>query len=370
MAIGLYIHVPFCDAKCPYCDFYSLPADFARMDAYVERVCGELARWGGRGQALSVDTLYFGGGTPSLLGERRLARLVEAAGRSFSFCSPEITVEINPTRGKGLDFSQLRRCGINRLSIGLQSSDPKELNRLGRRHSAQDAAKAVEKARQAGFDNLSLDLMLAVPGQTAQSLEESVHFCSGLGVEHISAYLLKVEPGTPYAARRETLSLMDEDEEADQYLLACSLLEKEGYRQYEISNFSRPGRESRHNLKYWNGEEYLGIGPSAHSFFGGKRFYCPRDLSGFLSGPRYLADGEGGKEEEYVMLRLRLTEGLRENLYQKRFGHPIPQSYRIRAAKYQSAGLTQCDSRGLRLTRKGFLLSNPLIGEILLGGNQ
>lgn len=367
MAIGLYIHVPFCDGKCPYCDFYSLAADSAQMDAYTARVCGELARWGGRGRTLAIDTLYFGGGTPSLLGERRLSTVIEAAGRYFTFSSAEITVEINPTRGKGLDIYQLRRCGVNRLSIGLQSSDPKELRLLGRRHTALDAAKVVEKARQAGFDNLSLDLMLAVPGQTAQSLEQSIRFCAGQGVEHISAYLLKVEPGTPFADHRDTLSLMDEDQEADQYLLACSLLEQEGYRQYEISNFSRPGRESRHNLKYWNGQEYLGIGPSAHSFFGGKRFYCPRDLPGFLSGPRYLSDGEGGGEEEYAMLRLRLTGGLREDLYQRRYGRPIPAQYRTRAARYQSAGLTQCDEQGIRLTRDGFLLSNTLIGEILLG---
>ena len=367
MALGLYIHVPFCDGKCPYCDFYSLSVDASSMDAYTHQVCRELAAWGRRMGRPRADTLYFGGGTPSLLGEQRLAVILREAARSFSLCDPEITVEVNPTRGKGLDFSALRSFGVNRLSIGLQSAVEEELRRLGRRHSAEDAARTIERARQAGIDNLSLDLMLAVPGQTPESLAQSIQFCTQCAVEHISAYLLKIEEGTPFYRQKETLCLMDEDGQADLYLSACSLLAQAGYRQYEISNFAHPGRESRHNLKYWNGEEYLGIGPSAHSFFQGKRFDCPRDLDAFLQDPQYREEGPGGGEEEYAMLRLRLTEGLREDQYQAKFGHPIPSAYRKRAARYQRFGLTECDLTGIRLTLQGFLLSNPLIAEILLG---
>lgn len=368
MALGLYIHVPFCDGKCPYCDFYSLPADASSMDAYTSRVCRELASWGDHMAHPYIDTLYFGGGTPSLLGERRLAVILQEAAKSFRLLDPEITIEVNPTRGKGLDFSSLRSAGVNRLSIGLQSSSETELRLLGRKHTAQDAAQTIEQARRAGIDNLSLDLMLAVPGQTSESLTQSIHFCVRCGADHISAYLLKIEEGTPFFRQQETLRLMDEDRQADQYLLACSLLENAGYRQYEISNFSRPGRKSRHNLKYWNGEEYLGVGPSAHSFLQGKRFYSPRNLKVFLEAPEYREEGPGGSEEEYAMLRLRLTEGLREDAYQEKFGRPIPAGYRNRAARYQAHGLTVCDQNGIRFTPQGFLVSNPLTAEILLGG--
>ena len=370
MALGLYIHVPFCDGKCPYCDFYSLSMYPFSMDSYTLRVCRELASWGERLAHPHTDTLYFGGGTPSLLGEHRLSAILQQAAKSFSLRSPEITVEVNPTRGKGLDFSALRSFGVNRLSIGLQSACEGELRRLGRKHSAQDAAQTIEQARRAGITNLSLDLMLAVPGQTPQSLTQSIQFCAQCGAEHISAYLLKIEEGTPFYRQQESLHLMDEDSQADQYLLACSLLEKAGYQQYEISNFSHPGRESRHNLKYWNGEEYLGIGPSAHSFLQGKRFYSPRNLKIFLEAPVYQEEGPGGSEEEYAMLRLRLAEGLREDAYQRRFCCPIPAGYRDRAVRYQSHGLTVCDHSGIRFTPQGFLVSNPLTAEILWGNTS
>lgn len=365
MPLGLYLHVPFCDGKCPYCDFYSLRGDEGQMDAYVEVACRELARWG-RALSRPADTLYFGGGTPSLLGEARLIRLVEAARRAFGLQNVEITVEVNPTRGKGLDFSALRDCGINRLSIGLQSADEGELAALGRRHSAADARAAVRAAQRAGFDNLSLDLMLAVPGQTEGSLAASVDFCRDCGVQHVSAYLLKLEEGTPFFDRREALSLPDEDGQADRYLLACSLLERAGFEQYEISNFCLPGRESRHNLKYWDGAEYLGIGPSAHSFLNGERFYTPRELFSFLREPAYVPDGPGGDEEEYAMLRLRLTKGLTEADFIRRFGREIPARWRQNARRYQPGGLLVCDREGIRFTKEGFLLSNQLIAEVIL----
>lgn len=363
--LGLYVHIPFCDGKCPYCDFYSIGADEAVMDAYTEKVCTELARWGDT-LCQTADTLYFGGGTPSLLGEKRLARMTEAARRAFGLENAEITVEVNPTRGKGLDFAFLRGSGVNRLSVGLQSANGRELKLLGRRHTARDAAQTVRRAQEAGFHNISLDLMLAVQEQTMESLLASIAFCASLEVQHISAYLLKMEEGTPYYLAREDLCLPTEDMQCDLYLAAYAELSRSGFGQYEISNFSLPGWESRHNLKYWDGAEYLGVGASAHSFLGGKRFYSPRSVEQFLTSPKYLPDGEGGSEEEYAMLRLRLTEGLTEAGYQDRFGKGIPERYRKRAARFEKSGLLVCDKRGIRFTPQGFLVSNSLIAEVIL----
>lgn len=363
--VGLYIHVPFCSGKCPYCDFYSLSASEEKMDAYTDAVVFELLLWGKK-SGRRADTLYFGGGTPSLLGERRLITILEAAERAFGLDGAEITAEVNPCTGRELSFSALRKAGFNRLSVGLQSSDEKELHSLGRRHSAEEARKTLLCAQEAGFDNLSLDLMLAIPNQTEESLLRSVEFCRKAGVQHISAYLLKIEEGTPFFKRREALSLPGEEGERALYLAACEALEKAGFAQYEISNFSLPGRESRHNLKYWNGEEYLGIGPAAHSFFGGRRFYAPRSLEQFLRKAEYEDDGPGGDAEEYAMLRLRLREGLSREKYRERFGEDYPPSYDRNAAKFEKAGLLWCDGKGIRFSREGFLVSGKLIGEILL----
>ena len=362
---GLYIHVPFCDGKCPYCDFYSLRADEETMDAYVTAVKRELACFGAQ-LGRRADTLYFGGGTPSLLGAARLCELADAARAVFGLEGAEITAEVNPCTGGGLDFAALRAGGFNRLSVGLQSANEEELRCLGRRHGAQDAAVTLGRARAAGFANLSLDLMLAIPGQTEESLRRSVRFCREAGARHVSAYLLKLEEGTPFFARRDALALPDEEGQRRLYLAVCEVLGGAGFAQYEISNFSEPGCESRHNLKYWNGEEYLGIGPSAHSFLEGRRFHSPRSLESFLRGTERTDDGTGGDGEEYAMLRLRLCEGLERARYRERFGCDYPASYDGNARRFEKAGLLTCDERGIRLSREGFLVSNELIGEILL----
>lgn len=360
---GLYIHVPFCEGKCPYCDFYSIRASEERMEEYTNCIIGLLnANPEKIGYA---DTLYFGGGTPSLLGAERLSRITEAAKKQYGLENAEITAEANP---EGLDadfFRGLRAGGINRLSFGLQSADDGELGRLGRKHSAAQAAKAVEDAQRAGFENISLDLMLAIEGQTEQSLRRSVEFCTDLGVRHISAYLLKIEPGTAYYKDRAALELPGEDAAADLYLLACEELGKHGLRQYEISNFAAPGFESRHNLKYWRCEEYWGLGPAAHSFLSGRRFHYGRNIGAFLRGEGPEQDGEGGSFEEFAMLKMRLTEGLTDEACLARFGQPIPERIKRAARGYESAGLTVCTPEGFYLTPKGFLVSDALTAEIL-----
>lgn len=374
MPIGLYIHVPFCLSKCPYCDFYSLPlaSDDSLLDRYTAAVEQALDRWSDRLRT-PADTLYFGGGTPSLLGGARLTRLLDRARERFSLDGAEITLEANPADAEeaGPLAETLRAfagAGGNRLSLGMQSGSEAELRRLGRRHGASAVCRAVDAARRAGIANISLDLMLAVEGQDAVSVRRSVSLCRELGAEHVSAYLLKIEENTPFGRWRDALALPDEDEAASLYLTACETLEEHGFQQYEISNFAHPGRESRHNLKYWTGAPYLGIGPAAHSCVGGQRFAYPRDLAAFLAGrdPRPEAEGKIRAEspEEYLLLRLRLTEGLTERAYTARFGTSIPKIWRDRAASLPPR-LIACDAQGIRLTREGFLVSNAVLAELL-----
>ena len=360
---GLYIHVPFCDGKCPYCDFYSVRASEERMDEYTKSIINLLNS--NAEQITSADTLYLGGGTPSLLGAERLSRITEAAQRKYGLENAEITAEANP-EGVDADFFRgIRAAGINRLSFGLQSADDGELRKLGRKHSAAQAAKAIENAQKAGFQNITLDLMLAIEGQTEQSLRRSVEFCADLGVRHVSAYLLKLEPGTAYYKDRAELTLPDEDAAANLYLLACEELERRGLRQYEISNFAKPGFESRHNLKYWRCEEYWGLGPAAHSFLHGKRFHYGRSIGAFLRGEEPEQDGEGGSFEEFAMLKMRLTEGLTDEACLARYGQPVPERIKRAAQRYEAPGLTVCTPEGFHFTPKGFLVSDALTAEIL-----
>ena len=367
-APGVYIHVPFCLRKCPYCDFYSLTgADDAQMDAYVKTVCRVLDEAGRRGFS-GADTLYFGGGTPSLLGGKRLSSLLFAA-RPLLTAEAEITLEANPADDLRETLCAFAAAGGNRLSMGMQTADERELLALGRRHTPQALFRAAADARAAGIENISLDMMLGIPGQTPASVEATAAACRRLGAAHVSAYLLKLEPGTPFG--QHPPALPDEEATADLYLTACAALEREGYRQYEISNFAQPGRQSRHNRKYWEGAPYLGIGPAAHSFLDGKRLAYARSLSAFLRGdPPLFEDPDDralpdGSPEEYAMLRLRLTEGLREADFSARFGCALPAAWRERAAALPDR-LVTVDGDGIRLSREGFLLSNTLICRILL----
>lgn len=364
--IGIYIHIPFCKSKCPYCDFYSLRAEPQTMRDYTRRVCEELRRQRAR-LPLTADALYFGGGTPSQLGGECIAEIITQARELFDLENAEITMECNPSDDLKTLLPIAAKAGLNRISMGLQSAVHSERLALGRKASPEDVLRGISAARECGIDNISLDLMLAVPGQTRETLRQSVEFCASADVTHVSAYLLKLEEGTPFFKMKEQLSLPDEDETCEMYLSACDMLESAGYKQYEISNFAKPQKESRHNLKYWNGEEYLGVGPAAHSFIGGQRFYYPRSLSDFLSGTLSpVQDGSGGSFEEYAMLRLRLSEGLTEKGVFERFGHKIPQAIRSRCAPFAERGLLIENSDSIHFTKEGFLLSNTLIGELLI----
>ena len=350
--LGLYIHVPFCDGKCPYCDFYSSYGAGAAMDEYAAATERSLRRWGEKLKNKTVDTVYFGGGTPSLLGYRRIADILKAAGEAFVIGkNAEITLEANPRSSSGDFFKEIAKAGVNRLSVGVQSFNESELAFLRRRHTAADACDTVVAAADAGIKNISLDLMINLPEQTENSITDSVARAAALPITHISVYMLKHERGTAF----EKIPPIDGDAAADQYLLACEAIEKAGFAQYEISNFARPGFESRHNLKYWHCEEYLGIGPSAHSFMGGKRFFYPRDTAAFIAGNDPVADGDGGDARERAMLNLRLCEGV-----------PYPcEALNGNEKKYISAGLMKCEDGRLKFTKNGFLISNGILADIL-----
>ncbi len=362
--IGLYLHIPFCRSKCAYCDFYSGKASEKEYDIYITESIKKIAYWGSRTDR-TVSSVYFGGGTPSILGTDRLCKLLSEVKNQFNIAkNAEITLEANPESGVSLDFERLLCAGFNRLSVGLQSSDEKELAALGRIHSPGEAELTVKKAKEAGFCNISLDIMLGIPYQTKESLQKTIEFCAGCGVQHISAYLLKIEEGTRFDKIKDSLSLPDEDEQAQLYLYAVEQLEAKGYKQYEISNFAAPSFESRHNTLYWNCGEYIGIGPAAHSFFKGKRFHYERSKESFYRN-EIITDGDGGDEEEFLMLSLRLKNGLSFEEYEKRFKKPFPSAVIKKIEYYAKMGLMETDGKSAGFTPKGFLVSNSILSEII-----
>ena len=365
MKRGIYFHIPFCNEKCPYCDFYSLSADEDLKETYVTAVSKQIQAYAGKN--LQIDTVYFGGGTPSLMESRQLLRLINSAKAVFDIApNAEITLEANPADVSEKWFAELRAGGFNRVSIGMQSANEAELRLLGRRHSGADVEKAVYAAKSAGIENISLDLMLALPNMTEKTLQTSIDFAASLPIQHVSAYLLKVEKGTPFYDIREQL-YTEEDTEAAQYLYAVKALEEEGFCQYEISNFAKPGYEGRHNLHYWRCEEYLGFGPGAHSFFRGKRFYYPRDIREFITGNEPMQDGNGGGFEEYAMLSLRLREGITREQAIRRFPEESMDKFEemLENVKRCPAKYVEADEDRICLTSEGFAVSNAVILRLL-----
>lgn len=363
--IGLYIHVPFCKSKCPYCDFYSMRMCGGQADDYTACVLESLEYWADK-LGRKADTLYFGGGTPSLLGGSNIALITRRAKALFGV-DGEITVECNPSATEDDFFDTVAKAGVNRISLGMQSAVDSERRKLGRLADSERVEECIKAARGAGIKNITLDVMLGVPDQTEESLKKTIDFCLKNDVPHISAYMLKLEEGTYYCNNAEKLNLPDEDATADMYTFLGDILEENGYRNYEISNFAKPGFEGKHNLKYWNCEEYLGIGPSAHSFIDGKRFYYPRDIDAFRLGCEPVPDGDGGDEEEYIMLRLRLAEGVVFDDFRARFGKSFSAKILEKAREFEKHGLVEISEKSLSLTRKGFLLSNTIISSLIYG---
>lgn len=366
--LGIYIHVPFCLKKCPYCAFYSVRITKDTLENYVKMLIEIIKEWGKiLAHKYIVDTVYFGGGTPNLLSEKNIGDILAEIERHFKLIDTEITLEVNPFSANAFSFEKLKEDGINRVSVGMQSASNIELAAIGRLHSHEETIKTIEKIKNAGISNISLDIMLNIPKQTKKSLEKTLNFCKESSVDHVSAYILKIEKGTFFYENRETLDLMTEEEQCSNYLYTVNKLQDFDFKQYEISNFSKKGKQSRHNLKYWNLEDYLGLGPSAHSLINGKRFFYENSLENFLSTQNVIIeDSKINAEEEYVMLRLRLREGLVNELYLEKFKKNIPREYFLKAKNFERIGLLKItENKNISLTSKGFLISNKIISDIL-----
>ncbi|MBR1763106.1 MAG: radical SAM family heme chaperone HemW [Eubacterium sp.] len=339
---GLYIHIPFCKNKCPYCDFYS--KKYCESDAadYCNALIAQMKEFEG-----GFDTVYFGGGTPSIIPEELIGKVINEAKKHFEIDpNSEITIECNPSKDLSESFKKYKSYGINRVSLGMQSAVDKERFALGRTAGKAQVEKAVFDAKNAGIENISLDLMLGTPKQSLSSLDETFDFIDKMKVKHISAYMLKIEEGTPFAKMKKRLELPSEDEVCEMYLKTVEVLNQLGFPQYEISNFAKAGFESRHNLKYWELEPYLGLGKSAHSFWQGKRFFVDESFN-------IIPDGEGGTKEERIMLGLRLSKGINKKLTEKDYQQFIDMGYIIEKGD------------NIALTPKGMLVSNSIINELI-----
>lgn len=359
---GLYIHIPYCRSKCRYCDFYSTPCPDGVPEAYIDALCREMDRFSPCGSTpLRPDTLYFGGGTPSLLTPAQAARLIRAAG---PVPGAEITLEANPETVTPERLAAFRRAGVNRLSLGIQTARDDSLARLGRRHTAAQSRRALGMAVQAGFTDISGDLMLALPDYTMAELDETIALLAESGCTHISGYLLKIEPNTVFG-KRPPEALPGDDAAADFYLAAVEKLAALGYAQYEISNFARPGFESRHNRIYWDCGDYLGLGPAAHSCMGGKRFATPAGTAAFLAAPAvYEPQGEC-TAEDYIMLQLRLSRGLSLSALRARYGVSFSSEKLRFLQTLAEHGLAVFDGSVLRLTPRGMLVQNSILCELV-----
>lgn len=368
--LGLYVHIPFCAKKCPYCDFYSQSYRRADAERYVEALILRMRQFAVCGY--EADTLYFGGGTPSLLSPEQIERITDEARRLFSLCG-EVSMEANPNTLNEARLIALRESGINRLSVGVQSFDGRELQALGRRHSVEQAKAAILAARRAGFGDISLDLMLGVPYQTEESLKKTLETAVSLPVTHISAYMLKVEEATPYNGSPLLAHCPDEEQLAQMYLQTVQTLAEYGFVQYEISNFAKEGCQSRHNLKYWKEEPYLGIGAAAHSCFEGKRFASKPSFDAFCTAAENgdfsdieLLETDAQTEEERLMLGLRLAQGV---LRAEMIRAILPRKRRqaeVLLRRLCESGLAADNGETVRLTAEGFLVSNEILAELFL----
>ena len=374
--LGIYVHVPFCRSKCQYCDFYSVTEKHDKLlDGYLDAICAHIKESGPLAPAHKVDTIYFGGGTPSFFGADGIATILTCIRRNFDVdTNAEITFEANPDSISDRLLHRLRAEGFNRVSLGIQSDDDEMLKKLGRPHTYAQAVTAFHRIRKAGFRNVSIDLMYGLPGQDIYHWQETLDNVLRLLPEHVSCYALKVEEGTPFCGMKEALNLPDDDEVADMYLAAVETLRGRGYKQYEISNFCRKGQISRHNMKYWTGGEYLGFGPSASSDFAGRRFTLKRDLQAYIEAIRDGGDIMEEMEEipvreragEYLMLRLRTSQGIEQQEYEKMFLLPFAPLEDVLEKRRRMFHATQTDSGRWVLTPKGYLVSNDIITDLLI----
>ncbi len=378
--LGLYVHIPFCKSKCAYCDFNSaIPENAEIMSQYVSAVISHMESYKMIAGEYEVDSVFIGGGTPTALPEAELLRLIRAIKKIFSITKrAEFTVEANPATVNLRLLRRLRRLGVNRISFGMQSADNRELKALSRAHTRQEFLESYRMARAAKIENINIDVMFGIPYQTYDSLLKTLGFVTRLNPEHISLYNLKIEPGTPFFENRKAISEVtaDEDTEFAMYTGAIEFLASRGYAQYEISNFAAPGYKCLHNMKYWNCDEYLGFGVSAHSFFNGNRFAFIPDIRKYIPAVEDMSSNIPITSEieslerrermgEYIMLRFRLNEGLDPLQFASRFGASFEQLYGAKVNKYIQNGYIEKRAGAYCLTPAGMFVSNYILSDIL-----
>ena len=398
--LGLYLHFPFCVRKCRYCDFLSFPSDEAGREIYLERLKEEIKARGAAYQDYNIETLFIGGGTPSLMTGQQLTELLDTVRVSFHV-SPvgEWTMECNPGTTDAETLRIYRNAGINRLSFGLQSMNDEELKYLGRIHTAKQFAENYQAARRVGFENINIDLMSALPGQTTASWLDTLNKAAAFEPEHLSAYSLIIEEGTPFwdlygddrsgeadvdgiiadgvvgqQGKAAILTLPDEDSERQMYHLTKRILAEKGYERYEISNYARKGFECRHNLIYWQRKDYLGLGLGAASLLGMERFSNTADMQEYLknsSAPEKIRKNRElltreDEMAEFMFLGLRMTQGVSKKEFQEYFGTAIENIYGEVLKKYKKQGLLLEESGRIFLSREGIHVSNAVMAEFLL----
>lgn len=376
--LGLYVHIPFCRSKCEYCDFCSfVPNSEYLIEHYVDALILQMEDWSYKCRNRDVDSIYIGGGTPTYLSTKHLTRIFNAIYDNFKVSrKAEISIECNPATVDLKALKKLRRLGVNRISIGLQSANDNELQELGRIHSYEEFKETFENARRAGFDNINVDIMYGIPDQTDRSFFRTLSAVTSLSPDHISLYALKIEDNTPFAERRESLNLPDEDTEYGMYVRAVKYLAEKGYERYEISNFAKKGYACLHNLKYWNCDDYLGLGASAHSYFNGERFALTRSVRDYIDGLEIInndiqvvvsSDKTDSDEaiEEYVMLGMRLEEGISISEFESRFGISFTEKYGARLDEFIADGFVVKTEDSYKFTSAGMFVSNYILSEIL-----
>ena len=368
-SLGIYMHIPFCVKKCNYCDFCSFPKNGETVGQYVFELCNRMEKFSPSAAGYTVDTVYFGGGTPTLLSLGDFERLMSVLHRCYRLTDGcEISAECNPATADREKLLGMRALGINRLSIGLQSIHENELSVLGRIHGFDDFKRIFEDARSADFDNISVDLMYGIPEQTLGSFRKSLITVADMAPEHVSSYGLKIEQGTPFYRMRDSLNLPDEDTEYEMYVSMSELLSERGYEKYEISNFARPDKYSRHNMRYWERRDYMGFGVAAHSCFSGERFDNSRDIHRFLRGEDIETERtvltRDDDLREYVMLSLRLARGIDLEEFKERAEMDFF-SYYPRAKELIEGEFFVRRGERIAFTDKGFFVSNTILSDML-----
>lgn len=366
---GIYIHIPFCVKKCRYCDFISFDNRCEYTGAYIDALISEMREYKG----VCADTVFIGGGTPTCIGAQQFERVLTAVSDCFEISeNVEFTIEANPKTLNPEKLALMKKSGVNRISIGVQSFNDAELLKIGRIHNAETALGTIERIKKAGFDNFNIDLMSALPGQTPESFKKTLKTAVESNPAHISCYSLILEENTPLWREYEEsgLDIPDEDTEREMYEYACRYLEKNGYRRYEISNFAKPGMESRHNIKYWKCEEYIGLGLAAHSYFGGARFSNTSDLAAYLAGNRKIGETEmltrRDMIEEFMMMGLRMRDGVSRLEFKRRFGVDMDSVYHAELDKFLKNGYLKEKGENIYLSDEGVSVSNSIMCEFAL----